>query len=534
MGPPGGDDGDGELLRRFAADRDEAAFATLVRRHGPMVWSVCSRLLSQQQDAEDAFQATFLILVRKAGGLRRPDSLSPWLYGVARRVALKTRHAVTRRRAREQEVIDLPAPQDTELIWRDLRPLLDEEVGRLPEKYRLPFVLCYLEGVTNEEAARRLRCPKGTVLSRLSRARQRLRGRLVRRGVELSGAALATVLTSNAGPAAVPAALITDTVRTGLAFAAGCAGAGSAVSLATGVLHSMFVTKLKWTVVALLALCVVGSGVSFAGRRAAADGPKGDSPAPTKSADKVKDMPPAADAKQAKVPSEKPPLPRGMDLAQILTKPVDFKGFDDPKITLAEGLDALARLFNVSFDIDEHAFGPLIDEASKVEIAQPLPIPPMRATLQHVLRKILTRLPADSGATFVIRKDHIQITTQKAIRKELGIPDDRALLPLVYEEFDDEPLPKALRKLADASGFSVVLDRQGVADDKFPRVAAHFHNVPVDTAVRVLADMADLGMVQLDNVLYLTSREKALRLKAEQMPAPAPKPMPAAKDKGGM
>jgi RNA polymerase sigma factor (sigma-70 family) len=526
LGSDGADGGDGELVRRFAADRDEAAFTTLVRRHGPMVWSVCSRLACNANDAEDAFQATFLILARKAASLRNPESLGPWLYGVARRVALKIRHAVRRRQARECPAEDLPAPPDEDRAWRDLRPLLDEEVGRLPEKYRLPFVLCYLEGVTNEEAARRLRCPKGTILSRLSRARERLRGRLVRRGVELSGVALATVLTTNAGPAAVPPPLLTDTVRTGLAFAAGSAGAGPAVSLASGVLHSMFLTKVKMTVAALVALCVVGSGAGLLGRKADAGGPPAAQPAPAKA---VADKPPADPSKAEAAAA--PASSRGMELQKALAAPAPFKGMDDPKTTLIEALDLLAKGCNVTFDVNEKAFlAEQLNDVLRTPVAE-TPIPEMRTSLQHILKKVLARVPSPSGATFVIRKDHIEITTTQAIRTELGIAEDRPLLPLVYEEFEDKALPAALKALASASGMSVVLDGQA-APDKGVKVTADFHNVPVDTAVRVLADMAELGMVRLDNVLYVTTREKAKQLQAEQKPVAAtPKAAPSKSDK---
>jgi RNA polymerase sigma factor (sigma-70 family) len=526
LGPAFGDDDDGELVRRFAADRDEAAFTALVRRHGPMVWGVCSRLACHPNDAEDAFQATFLILARKAGSLRNPESLGPWLFGVARRVALKTRHAVLRRHARECPAEDVPAPVDDDMSWRDLRPVLDEEVGRLPEKYRLPFVLCYLEGVTNEEAARRLRCPKGTILSRLSRARERLRGRLVRRGVELSGAALATVLTANAGPAAVPPPLVTDTVRAGLAFATGSAGAGSAVSLASGVLHSMFLTKVKMTVATLVALCVVGSGAGLLGHKADAGDPPDKGPVPAK---KVAEKP-SADPSKAPAAAVAQPS-RGMELQKCLSEPVTITGFDDPKTSLIEALDALAKIANVTFDINEKAFlAEQLNDVLKAPIAE-TPIPQMRTSLQHVLKKVLSRVPSPSGATFVIRKDHIEITTQAAIRTELGMTEDRPLLPLVYEEFEEKSLAAALKTLASASGMSVVLDGQAQPDTGL-KVTADFHNVPVDTAVRVLADMAGLSMVRLDNVLYVTTREKAGQLQAEQKPAaPAPKPAPSKNDK---
>src|SRR5437764_322999 len=188
---------DAWLLHRFASDRDEAAFATLVERHGPLVLSVCRRVLGTVQDAEDAFQATFLVLARKAGAIREPDLLGNWLYGVASRIARKARAGVSKRQMHEKQVRLLPsleAPASAEP--NDLGPVLDEELSRLPEKYRAALVLCYLEGKTNEEAARLLRWPTGTVKGRLARARDLLRTRLARRGLQASALLLATVLSA--------------------------------------------------------------------------------------------------------------------------------------------------------------------------------------------------------------------------------------------------------------------------------------------------------------------------------------------------
>src|SRR5205814_317663 len=138
---------DAELLRRFAAGRDEAAFADLVRRHGPMVLGACRRVLGPGPDAEDAFQATFLVLARKAGSIGRPERLAGWLYGVAARVARRVRTVARRHRPPTTQPEPIAPPAD-DVMWRDLRPVLDAEVGRLAEHYRLPFVLCYLEGRT--------------------------------------------------------------------------------------------------------------------------------------------------------------------------------------------------------------------------------------------------------------------------------------------------------------------------------------------------------------------------------------------------
>jgi RNA polymerase sigma factor (sigma-70 family) len=216
-----GDLDDRRLLEQFVTARDPAAFAALVERHGPMVQGVCRRVLHDIHAAEDAFQATFLVLVHKARSLGRPELLGPWLYGVAYRTAVRARDAAARRRAHEREMIDMPGDDPTvEVAWRDLRAVLDEELDRLAQRYRVPLVLFYLEGKTTEEVARQLGCPKGTVQSRLARGRDRLRARLMRRGVTLSVWALALTLAEKAAPAAVPAALLEGTVQAAVHTAA--------------------------------------------------------------------------------------------------------------------------------------------------------------------------------------------------------------------------------------------------------------------------------------------------------------------------
>jgi RNA polymerase sigma factor (sigma-70 family) len=253
---------DEQLLGRFLAGRDEAAFEALVQRYGPIVLGVCRRVLHDPADVEDAFQATFLILVRKAPGLREPRLLGPWLHGVAYRVAVRTRASAARRRHHEMQAPARPATDpDTRADWRELRPLLDAEVSRLPERYRLPFVLCQLEGKTTEEAARCLGCPRGTVLSRLARARERLRSGLARRGLALSAALLAAELAREV-EAAVPAPLTAATAQSALRFlalpAAGTAPTPAA-ALAQGVMKTMFLTKLRNLTVLLLALTALGA-----------------------------------------------------------------------------------------------------------------------------------------------------------------------------------------------------------------------------------------------------------------------------------
>jgi RNA polymerase sigma-70 factor (ECF subfamily) len=277
--PAAGDQTDRQLLERFVHQGEEAAFTALVQRHGPLVWGVCRRLLSQTHDAEDAFQATFFVLARKAASVAWQESMANWLYGVALRIATKARGQTARRQARERQVLDMTtADSKQQQSWHDLRPLLDEEVNRLPAKYRAPVVLCYLQGKTNEQAAQELGCPKGTILSRLARARERLRDRLARRGVALPAALLIALLSQNAAPAAVPAALIDSTPKAALLFAAGQAAAAGTVSaqaaiFAEGVLKSMFVTKVTIAATVLLALSVLGTGTGVFIHQALADKP---------------------------------------------------------------------------------------------------------------------------------------------------------------------------------------------------------------------------------------------------------------------
>ena len=256
---------DRQLMERFLARGDagaEAAFAALVARHGAMVWGVCRRVLADSNDADDAFQATFLILVKKAHAVRVSDSLGPWLYGVSCRVALRARANSAQRNARRQPIHDEHIPlHDRQPDVDDVRAVLDEEIGRLPERYRAPLTLCDLGGQTHEEAARHLRCPVGTVKSRLSRGREQLRARLTRRGFAPSAALLASVFASEATARAVPAPLAEATVRAALALtvATGIASSSSLL-LAEGVLRSMVNLKLKWLMISSVALSIAASG----------------------------------------------------------------------------------------------------------------------------------------------------------------------------------------------------------------------------------------------------------------------------------
>jgi RNA polymerase sigma factor (sigma-70 family) len=252
---------DGQLLVAFVERHEEAAFATLVNRHGPLVWGVCRRLLNQH-DAEDAFQATFLVLLRKAASIQHREMLASWLYGVAHQTALRARRTMARRRVREKQVVDMPEPAATEHdLWNDMQPLLDRELSRLPEKYRVAMILCDVEGKTRKEVARQLGLPEGTVGSRLARARAMLAKRLARHGLAVSGGALAVVLSQMVASAAVPASVLSSTIK------AATIGAISVkvAALTEGVLKSMLLTKLKIATVVIL-LSAAGLGIVAAMR----------------------------------------------------------------------------------------------------------------------------------------------------------------------------------------------------------------------------------------------------------------------------
>src|SRR6516225_8884125 len=205
---------DEQLLEDYLSRGDAPALAALVQRHGPMVWGVCRRILANYHDAEDAFQAAFLVLVRKAHAIVPKGMLANWLYGVAHQTALKARATTAKRRARERQVIVMPEPAATQRdLWIDVLPLLDQELSRLPDKYRVAIVLCDLEGKTRKQAARQLGVPEGTLAARVARGRVMLAKRLARHGPAVSGGALAMLLSQNVGPAGVPTSLASNTVK---------------------------------------------------------------------------------------------------------------------------------------------------------------------------------------------------------------------------------------------------------------------------------------------------------------------------------
>ncbi len=275
--------GDAELLERFVASRDEgaeAAFAALVERHGVMVLGVCRRVLGNRDEADDAFQATFLVLARKASAIARPEQLACWLHGVARRAALDARARSTRQKAREKRLGAMRSvePPD-QTMASELRAVLDEELAHLPERHRAAILLCELEGLSRRDAANRLGISEGTLSSRLARAKSRLKDRLTRRGFALSTAALATVLAQDAQAVILPPVLLDSTIRVATLVAAGSSLAGvvstSVATLSDGVLKAMLLAKLKFACLGLFTLAVMSTSVGVLAQTAMQPSPVG-------------------------------------------------------------------------------------------------------------------------------------------------------------------------------------------------------------------------------------------------------------------
>ncbi len=302
------DASDARLLEQYIRQRDDSAFAALVRRHGPLVWRVCRRLLHQTQDAEEAYQATFLVLARRAAKIRKPAALASFLYGVAYRIARKARANGFRRSLRPAgPIAELVGDPASEAAWREIEQILIEEVHALPEIYRTPVLLCYWEGLTNEEASRRLGWPTGTVKTRLLKARQLLHERLTHRGVSLSAGAIVTLLASSGGDAAVLPHLAVATVRA--AFQGTSGFMTPAAALAEQAVRSMIYAKVRLVAaILLLAAGTITLAYHALGERQAEENQTAQPNPPAKEAALVR---PVKEKHQARADWYGDPLPSG-------------------------------------------------------------------------------------------------------------------------------------------------------------------------------------------------------------------------------
>jgi RNA polymerase sigma factor (sigma-70 family) len=305
---------DAQLLEQFVRTRDEAAFAGLMCRHGGLVWHVCRQVLHHEQDAEDAFQACFLVLALKAASLHREQGLGNWLYGVAYRVAMNAKRKAARRQAHEsRKAAAAPPTLPDALALQELQSGLLEEIHRLPEKYRVPLVLCGLEGKSKSEAARELGWKEGTVSGRLARARRMLAGRLARRGVLLSAAWAATTVSAESGAAVIPTTLVKATAEAARQLAGGQALTTGIVSnpvatLVKEALKTMSATRLKLALTFVLGLVLLGTSLGMPAKeafRGEPTPPGGDPPA------NANDTKPGTQANHPRVDLQGDPLPQG-------------------------------------------------------------------------------------------------------------------------------------------------------------------------------------------------------------------------------
>jgi RNA polymerase sigma factor (sigma-70 family) len=514
---------DRQLLQRFAAGRSEAAFTVLVRRHGGMVLGVCSRVLGNPSDAEDAFQATFLVLARKSSSFGWHDSIGNWLYGVALRVAGKMK---SQRRRHQETCVHLRstssvsrAPRDpcAEAVHRELAEKLDAALRRLPSRFRAPLVLCYLEGRTHQEAARELGLPAGSISRRVARGLELLRERLAQSGLCLSHQAVVGLLANGTWRAIVERTLAEATAHAGLVFKLGAwTAVGTAstriITVAEGVLRTMILANLKVVMVGVVAVGLLGAGGALQGRRLGGGDshPEGQDLVVQQGGGGA-----AAVAPDRPMPPDSPPL---TGFAEIERKYNHLRSKLSHPVVLEKGLDKMTfgeakAYFEDRFDLTILVNFAAFPKSDKHPQEKEVQLEKMSGvSLQTALDMFMDQI----GGTYVIRTDYVEITTPEFVRTESWVTGDRTFVPRVHADFKDVPLDQAVRELAIQSGFTIVLDRHALGDSLMPRVTALLESVCLDTAVEMLANMGGLKAVALDRTFYITEEENADKLEAQQ------------------
>jgi hypothetical protein len=397
---------------------------------------------------------------------------------------------------------------------QELFDMLDEEVGRLPNKYRAPVVLCYLQGKTHEEAASQLGWPSGSMSRHLARAHDLLRERLTRRGVALSAGLLTAVVEEKAMAATVPTALCDSTVKAALAFVQSNATAAAVVSaeaaaLAKGMLKAMLITKLKLVAMFLLAASAIAMGTSGAVLRAQAGKSKA-AENQTATAKAVDSQTKNEDSEQ-QVASESTVEQGHRELRQKLDQPITLDKGIEANTPFQDALEFLSDRYQLTILIDQQAFR--TEEKPKSIAHEHVGLPKMVGVS---LGTVLGKLAAQVGGTYLVHPEYVEITSLKGSRPAEWISSDRDLAPKVNATFDQRRLDRALRQLSSLSGISVILDGRVAEKAAQTPVTAALVQAPVDSAVQLLADMADLKSVAMDNMLYVTTKANAEALQLEQ------------------
>ncbi len=551
-------DSDAELLGRFVRSSDEAAFTELVRRHGPMVLSVCRRRLGRDADAEDAFQAVFLALAQSAHSIGRRESLPGWLYRVAYLVALKAAGRRARRPAPAPLATEVPMPDSHPPAWEtdELRAVIDAEVASLPDKFRAVIVLCLVEGRTNTEAASVLGVPVGTVDSRLSTARQKLQDRLRRRGVAVGAGVTLEQLLGGSADAAGPrvAELLSLTASAVLAEVAqpGIGAVSPTVSdLARGV--ATMTTKLRL----LAALAIVlglaggtGTGIYFA---TAADPANPIAKADVKAATEAPpaaapDAPPAKTEAKPDVPAKDAPV-KG---AAALQKPFGQVVAEGTKLEdilgkIEEQTDLVLRVDMAAFQ-RVGATGPNGDVLEPAQFLKSiydtqivLPRKADKIPTSDILADALAQVRLSHPCTYQVRGTQLVIVPAYVPLARPGVnpldpnDDDAVLLsPAMTEQIyggvvsltaDKKPLTDILAELRKQTGANIVLDPRCEGQEKKASLSVALSDVRLYDALRVIADMAELKLVYAGNIYYVTTAANA---KSFQPPAPRTAPAPVA------